>query len=77
MFSNLVVELNFIGALLIVLVQIAATVHILISKHENPPQAAFWLLLITFLPGAGLLCYIFFGINRIEYVHNAITNISY
>ena len=70
MFSCLTIEPDFLLPFAVVLVQ-----FILISKHENPSQAAFWLLLITLLPGAGVLGYIFFGITRFEYVHNAILNI--
>ena len=72
MTGNWAIELEFLPALLIVAIQMAAVVHILVSKHENPSQAAFWLLLVTLLPGIGLLGYIFFGITHIEHVHNAI-----
>ena len=72
MFSNWAIEFDIVQALLIVAVQLAAVIHILVNKHENPPQAAFWLLLVTLLPGIGLLGYIFFGITNIEHVHNAI-----
>ncbi|MBO5924314.1 MAG: cardiolipin synthase [Lentisphaeria bacterium] len=75
MFSNWTVEPDFLLPAVIVLVQFTAILHILISKHENPAQAAFWLLGVTLLPGAGLLCYIFFGITRLEYVHNIISEI--
>ena len=70
MFNNWAIELDFIHATVIVLVQCGVLLHILITKHENPPQAAFWLILVALLPGAGLLCYIFFGITHLEHVHN-------
>lgn len=75
MICIIALEPKVLSAIAILAVQISAILHILASKHENPPQAAFWLLLITLLPGAGLLCYIFFGITRFEYVHNVILEI--
>ena len=75
MFNHWAIELDFIHAAVIVLVQCSVLLHILITKHENPPQAAFWLILVALLPGAGLLCYIFFGITHLEHVHNVILKI--
>ena len=65
-------ELDILQAVVIAFIQITAVVHILISKQNNPSQAAFWLLLVTLLPGIGLICYLFFGITFFEHVSNAI-----
>ena len=43
-------ELDLMLAALILLIQCAAMLHILITKHDNPSQASFWLLLVTLLP---------------------------
>ena len=51
MFSMWELESGFLHAALIVTVQITCLLHILISKHENPQQASFWLLLVAVLPG--------------------------
>jgi len=65
-------ELDLMLAALILLIQCAAMLHILVTKHDNPSQASFWLLLVTLLPVLGVICYIFLGITRIEHVHNVI-----
>lgn len=75
MFSEWEIELSFLQAALIVAVQLVCLLHILINKNENPRQASFWLLLVALLPGIGLLCYLFFGITRIERMHNVILSI--
>ena len=72
MFSSSEWHPDYLQFAILSAVQLIFVLHILVSKHENPPQAAFWLLWVTLLPGAGLICYIFFGITRIEHVHNRI-----
>ncbi len=57
---------EWVWVLLAGVIQLSVVMHILVSKHENPSQAAFWLLWVSFLPGVGLLCYILFGITRFE-----------
>ncbi len=48
--------------------QLAACAHILLTKHEEPPSALLWLVLVTLLPVFGICCYLLFGINRIKTV---------
>ncbi len=75
MFSEWETGTGILKAALIITVQVIILLHILVSKHENPQQASFWLLLVAALPGIGSLCYLFFGITRIQHVHNAILSI--
>ncbi len=59
------------GTVLLIL-QLAALLHILASKRRNPGQAVFWLLLLTLLPPLGLIFYLLLGINRFEHVRSRI-----
>ena len=75
MFSIGGYQLN-IPTLLLLLLQCAALLHILFSKHGNPSQAGFWLLLVSLLPGAGLIAYALFGITRFEYVRAKVAKLQ-
>ena len=75
MIAGLSGDFHFILAGLLLLLQLSAILHVLISKHENPSQAAFWLLLLALLPGAGLVGYVVFGITDIEHAHNVIVRL--
>lgn len=48
----------------IILISTVTAVHILLNKHEEPVSAVMWLLAVYFIPGLGLMLYLFFGINR-------------
>jgi len=48
------------------IIQFGAGIHILFTKHEEPPSALLWLLVIIILPVAGLILYLIFGINRLK-----------
>jgi cardiolipin synthase len=39
-------------------------VHIVLNKHEEPPAAVAWLIIVFSFPIAGTLLYILFGINK-------------
>ncbi len=46
-----------------VLLQVALSIHVLMTKHNEPQSAMLWLLLILVLPGAGSIFYLCFGFN--------------
>ncbi len=48
------------------MVCLVTAVHILLNKHEEPVSAVMWLVLVFSFPGAGVLLYVLFGINRIR-----------
>ncbi len=66
------VELDGISTAVLLVIQFCAIVHILISKHENPSQAAFWIVLTALLPGLGVAAYLLFGITFFEHAANVI-----
>ena len=68
-------QIELLLAFIVVVLQLAAIGHILITKHTNPSQSVFWLLLVLLLPGMGLLSYLVFGINRYEHVRSRIIQI--
>lgn len=50
-------------ALIYVLLQVALSVHVLMTKHNEPQSAMLWLLLILVVPGVGIVFYLGFGFN--------------
>ncbi|MDD4542779.1 MAG: PLDc N-terminal domain-containing protein, partial [Clostridia bacterium] len=46
-----------------VLLQVALSVHVLMTKHMEPQSAMLWLLLILVVPGFGIVFYLCFGFN--------------
>ncbi len=60
----------------LVALHLAVMVHILISKHENPQQSTFWLLLVAFVPVFGVIFYLIFGITRLEHVRNVVLSLK-
>ena len=57
--------LSFLSAVML-LINLATAVHILLNKHDEAVSAVMWLLMVFLIPPAGLILYIFFGINRIK-----------
>ena len=69
------VELDGISTAVLLVIQFCAIVHILISKRENPQQAAFWIVLTALLPGVGVAAYLLFGITFFEHASNVIARV--
>lgn len=69
------VELNGVSTAVLLLIQFFAILHILVSKRENPPQAAFWIVLTVLLPGLGVAAYLLFGITFFEHASNVIAKV--
>lgn len=67
--------LHIILTLTLAILQAGTILHILVSKHSNPAQASFWLVLVSLLPGAGLIFYLLFGITRFEHVRTLISSL--
>ena len=65
-------QFELLTAAVVAILQLLSIIHILISKHANPAQSVFWLLLVTLLPGVGLLGYLFLGITRYEHVRSKV-----
>ncbi len=68
-------NLAWLEAALLAVAHLGIMLHILISKHETPTQSTFWLLLVAFLPGFGLICYLMFGITRFDHVRNTVSGV--
>jgi len=49
-----------------------AVAHVFWTKRNDPSEASFWLLVVAFLPAAGIVLYLFFGITRVERVDRRI-----
>ncbi|MCK5843232.1 MAG: cardiolipin synthase [Victivallales bacterium] len=47
-------------------VALPTAVHILLNKQDEPVSSVLWLLVVFVFPGAGVVLYLFFGINRVK-----------
>jgi cardiolipin synthase len=53
-------------SLVLLAFSVAAAVHILLNKHDEPVSTVLWLFVVFSLPLAGMVFYLFFGINRLQ-----------
>lgn len=58
-------QLTYFSAVLLT-VSLATAVHILLNQHEEPVSTTLWLFVVFTFPLVGLVCYLFFGINRMQ-----------
>ena len=73
---SLELTLNWVWSSLLIALHLAVMVHILISKHENPQQSTFWLLLVAFVPVLGVIFYLVFGITRLHHVSEVVLSLK-
>lgn len=59
-----------------VLIYIGIFINILITKRDQPGEALFWLMLVALLPVFGLVCYLLFGIVRLEYAQEQVLQLQ-
>ena len=56
------IELSTVGLVLYELLVVAAIVHVLMDNRQ-PDRTIAWALIIFFVPFAGIIFYLFFGVN--------------
>ena len=58
------------------LLHIGISLHILLTKREQPNEALFWLLLVALFPVGGIVCYLLFGIVRLEHAQKKVLELQ-
>lgn len=58
------------------LLHIGISLHILLTKREQPNEALFWLLLVALFPVGGIVCYLLFGIVRLEHARKKVLELQ-
>jgi len=56
---------SYFGIVLLA-ISLAAAIHVLLTKDEEPVSAVLWLFIVFTFPLLGVVLYLFFGINRLQ-----------
>lgn len=67
---------HYIFIALLIMLHVAVMLHIVYTKHESSDEATMWLMVVTVLPGVGILLYLFFGITNLHGISNRLREIS-